>query len=213
MRAWARAAAIGGVLAGLPALRAPQAAGPQNRALEFLEGPDRAGWQQPERIMDELHIADGERIAEFMAATGWFTERLSGRVGPNGAVFAVESDPDMIAAIDRRIRQEALRNVTILSGEPAAVHLPSNLHAVLIVDAYARLRRPIDALRAAAASLGASGLVGVVDFTKDGAGGPGPDLNQRVDRQRVIDDAREAGLTLRRSPTFLRFEYLLVFGK
>ena len=47
-----------------------------------LEVRDRDEWQEPERIMDALNIADGSRVADVGAGGGWFTIRLAKRVGP-----------------------------------------------------------------------------------------------------------------------------------
>ena len=43
--------------------------------LGMLEGPDRDAWQQPERVMDALAIADGATVADLGAGGGWFTVR------------------------------------------------------------------------------------------------------------------------------------------
>jgi len=67
-------------------------------------------------------------------------------------------------------------------------------------------------LRNLARSLKPTGRIGIVDFTKEG-GGPGPPMDERVDPERVISDAKAAGLRLLSRPNFLRYQYMLVFGK
>jgi len=62
-------------------------------------------------------------------------------------------------------------------------------------------------------ALAPNGLLGVVDFRRDGAGGPGPALEERIDPETVVRDATEAGLVLRSRETFLKYQYFLVFGK
>ena len=64
-----------------------------------LEGPDRDEWQQPERVMDALGIADGAHVADLGAGGGWFTVRLATRVGPNGIVYAEDVQQPMIDSI------------------------------------------------------------------------------------------------------------------
>ena len=51
-----------------------------------------------------------------------------------------------------------------------------------------------------------------MNFTKEG-GGPGPDMDERVDPERVISDAQAAGLTLRSRETFLKYQYMLIFER
>jgi predicted methyltransferase len=67
-------------------------------------------------------------------------------------------------------------------------------------------------LRNLALSLKPDGRIGIVGFTKDG-GGPGPAMAERVDPDSVIRSAEEAGLRLLKRETFLRYQYMLVFGK
>ena len=56
-----------------------------------------------------------------------------------------------------------------------------------------------------------TGVIGIVNFKKDG-GGPGPAMEERVDPEQVIAEARAAGLELRKRENFLRYQYLLTFG-
>lgn len=181
--------------------------------LGVLEGPDRTEWQQPDRIMDALQIADGAHVADIGAGGGWFTVRLAHRVGPNGMVFAEDIQQEMVDAVRRRVAREGLANVEPVLGTPTDPRLPSGLQAVLIVDTYPQFDDPISVLRNIAAALAPNGRIGVVDFTKAGAGGPGPPIENRLDPEIIVGHAREAGLTLQRHETFLRYQYLLVFAK
>jgi hypothetical protein len=91
-------------------------------------------------------------------------------------------------------------------------------------DAWQRPERVMDALRigegSVVADLGAGGgwftirlarRVGIIDSKKDGWG-PGPPLEERVEPDEVIRDAEVAGLQLLTRETFLRYQYMLVFG-
>ena len=181
--------------------------------LQLLEAPDRDEWQQPELVMDQLNIAEAARVADVGAGSGWFTSRLAHRVGPNGLVVAEDIQPEMIDAVERRVRDEGLANVRVQQGEPADPRLPSGLHAVLIVDAYPEFSDPIGLLSRIATALAPGGRLGVVDFRVDGSGGPGPPIDQRVGEDVVIAEAARAGFKLQTRATFLRYQYLLVFTR
>jgi SAM-dependent methyltransferase len=148
--------------------------------LVLLEAPDRDEWQQPDRIMDRLSIADGARVADIGAGGGWFTIRLARRVGPNGRVFAEDIQPPMIESIKRRVEREGLNNVTTVLGSTADARLTAGLEVALIVDTYPQFRDPVGLLRNVAAALVPGGRLGIVDFKTDGAGGPGPPLEERL---------------------------------
>jgi len=181
--------------------------------LGLLEGPDRDAWQKPEQIMDALGIADGNVVADLGAGGGWFTIRLARRVGPNGRVYAEDIQPQMIESISRRVQREGLPNVTTVLGTPSDPRLPpGQVDAVLIVDTYSEMEDPVALLRNVRQALSPKGRIGIVDFTLEG-GGPGPRLDERVDAERVIRDAEAAGLHLVKRETFLRYQYLLIFGR
>jgi predicted methyltransferase len=181
--------------------------------LGLLEGPDRDAWQRPENIMDALGIAENKVVADLGAGGGWFTVRLARRVGPNGLVYAEDIQREMIVSIQNRIAREGLTNVKTVLGTADDPRLPAGvLDAALIVDTYHEMEQPVDLLRKLSVSLRPAGLIGIVDFKKDG-GGPGPAMDERVDEERVVADARRAGLRVAARPTFLRYQFMLVLGK
>lgn len=217
-RSMRRALLVGlALIAGLP-IAAAQQRDTHSRLfppeeLGILEGPDRDEWQQPDRVMDALGIADGSRVADLGAGGGWFTTRLALRVGPNGIVYAEDIQHEMIESIRRRVDREGLRNVRTILGQPTDPRLPNDLHAVLIVDTYTQFRDPVAVLRNAGKALGLTGRLGIIDFKRDGSGGPGPGLEERIAPEGVEADAKEAGLKLYSRETFLRYQYLLVFTR
>jgi ubiquinone/menaquinone biosynthesis C-methylase UbiE len=177
-----------------------------------LEGPDRDAWQRPDQIMDALQIGEGSVVADLGAGGGWFTVRLARQVGPNGRVYAEDIQAPMIETITRRVEREGLRNVQTVLGTAVDPRLPPrSIDAVLIVDAYHEIEQPVTLLRNVGEALKTTGVIGIVNFKTDG-GGPGPDMDLRVDPEKVIADARAAGLELRKRETFLRYQYMLTFG-
>jgi predicted methyltransferase len=180
--------------------------------LGLLEGPDREVWQRPDQIMDALGIADGSKVAELGAAGGWFTIRLARRVGPNGRVYAEDIQQPMLEVIKRRLPRENLTNVETVLGTRTDPKLPKPVDAIVMVDSYHEMDQPVAMLRGAARMLSDDGRLGIVEFTLAG-GGPGPPMEERLDPERVIREAEAADLVLIARPNFLRYQYLLVFGK
>ena len=181
--------------------------------LGLLEGPDRDAYQRPEEIMDALQIGEGSVVADLGAGGGWFTVRLARRVRPNGLVYAEDVQPQMIDAIKRRMAREGLdKLVETVLGTSVDPHLPrGSLDAALMVDAYHEFEQPVILLRNLALAMKPNGLIGIVNYKKDG-GGPGPPMEERVDPEKVIADAKAAGLELHKRETFLRYQYMLTFG-
>jgi predicted methyltransferase len=181
-------------------------------SLGMLEAPDRVQWNRPDLIMDALNIADGSIVADLGAGGGWFTARLAQRVGPKGLVYAEDIQPLMIEAIKRRVQRENLMNVRTVLGTTKDSRLPHGLDAVVINIAYNEMEDPVALLKDAAESLKPQGRIGVVDYTA-GAGGPGPDPDQRVSPETVIKDARAANLHVISQDSIPPFMYMIILGK
>jgi predicted methyltransferase len=201
-----------------PASPAPQTAPPARKGLfsplnlGVLEGSDREQWNKPEQIMDALKIADGSQVAEIGAGGGWFTVRLARRVNQNGVVYAEDVQPEMIEAIRRRVVRENLTNVRTVLGTTRDSRLPHGLDAILINWAYSEMENPVAVLKDAAQSLKPQGRIGIVDFSP-GAGGPGPEPEQRVSPESVIRNAGAAGLRVISREAVPPFMFMVVLGK
>lgn len=184
---------------------------PEN--LGLLEGPDRDAWQQPGRIMDALGIGDGSTVADLGAGGGWFTVRIARRVGPNGRVYAEDVQRQMVESIERRVQREGFSNVRTILGTYTDPRLPrASCDAILIVDAYYEIEDRVTLLENVREALAPAGRLGIVDFRKDG-GGPGPDLDERVEPEVIVADAERAGLRLIAHERFLPYQHLLIFGR
>jgi ubiquinone/menaquinone biosynthesis C-methylase UbiE len=183
--------------------------------LGLLEPPDREAWQKPEQVMDALYVGEASVVADLGAGGGWFTIRLARRVGQNGTVYAEDIQRLMIEAIQRRVTREGLGNVKTVLGtgvDPFPGLLLGTLDAVLIVDAFHEMAEPVVLLRNVARALKPQGRIGIIDY-REGEGGPGPGPDERVPPSVIAAKAKEAGLTLDREETFLRYQYFLIFRK
>jgi ubiquinone/menaquinone biosynthesis C-methylase UbiE len=180
--------------------------------LGVLEGADREQWNKPDQIMDALKIADGSHVAEIGAGGGWFTVRLAHRVNQNGIVYAEDVQPEMLEAIRRRVQRENLTNVRTVLGTTRDSKLPHGLDAILINGAYHEMENPVAVLKDAAESLKPQGRIGVVDYSP-GAGGPGPEPDQRVDQDTVVRGATAAGLRVISREAVPPFMFMVVLGR
>jgi ubiquinone/menaquinone biosynthesis C-methylase UbiE len=162
--------------------------------------------------MDALGIADGVIVADLGAGGGWFTIRLARRVGPQGRVYAEDIQPQMIESIQRRVEREGLKNVVLVRGTPTDPRLPARaLDAVLIVETFSEMEDPVTLLTNLTTSLKPRARVGIIEFKADGLG-PGPAPEERVEERDVLEAASKAGLALIKRETFLRYQFMLVFG-
>ena len=63
-------------------------------------------YRQPDRVVQALAIAPGQRVADVGAGRGFLTGRLAAAVGPQGRVVATDIDAAALAAIPKAANVE-----------------------------------------------------------------------------------------------------------
>jgi len=97
---------------------------------------DRMYWQMPLRVMDELGIEEGMNVADVGAGIGYFTLKLSKRVGKTGRIYASDIDENALAFLDERRRAAGLENIAIIHGREDDPLIPeASVDLILIVNA------------------------------------------------------------------------------
>src|SRR5258706_16392972 len=66
------------------------------QAAAWLERPERVQEEEPDLAISILKIAKGASVADIGAGSGYWTVKLSERVGPSGKVFATDVQPQML---------------------------------------------------------------------------------------------------------------------
>ena len=84
----------------------------------------RDGWQHPERVIESLDIEAGDRVAEIGAGSGYWLRWLSDAVGPEGRVYAVEVEAELVAELEEIVADEELGNVEVVYGAYDDPRLP-----------------------------------------------------------------------------------------
>jgi ubiquinone/menaquinone biosynthesis C-methylase UbiE len=179
------------------------------RYLEKLEGPDRAAWQRPDRLVEALGLRPGDVACDVGAGPGYLALRIARAVGARGTVHAVDVEPRMIEALRRRAREEGIRNVRAILARPGRAALPPRrCDLILIVNTYHHFADGVGYLRALAGRLAPGGRIVNVDFHPRELP-VGPPVAHKVSRSAFLAAAREAGLALARERRFLPYQYFL----
>ncbi|AWN39344.1 class I SAM-dependent methyltransferase [Methylobacterium durans] len=111
-----------------------------------------------------MGIAPGQVVADIGAGSGYYTLRLSPRVGPQGRVLAEDVTPRYLADLQKRVRKAGLHNVTVVRGEPHDPRLkPASVDAAVLVHMYHEISQPYGLLHNLAAAMRPGGRVGIVD--------------------------------------------------
>lgn len=178
-----------------------------------MESPERAAWQKPDEVVAALGLKPGQTACDLGAGPGYFTLRLSKAVGENGRVYAVDVEPQMLAALAERLQKSGVRNVTpVLALSDDALLPRGACDLILIVDTYHHLDGGAAYLRQLSAALAPGGRIANIDFHKRELP-VGPPVAHKVSREDFLKDAQGAGLKVVGEKAFLPYQYFVVLGR
>jgi len=132
------------------------------------EGVHRDQWQQPEKVIESLAIKPGEEVADLGAGGGYFTFRLAKAVGPNGTVYAIDVDPDMVQLLEKEAKDKDIRNVDVIRARPDNPLLQSkSVDLIFTVDTYHHLNDRVNYFARAKKFLRPNGRIAIIDFNRN----------------------------------------------
>lgn len=138
-----------------------------HRGARWLERDSRAREERPDLVVDSMRLAPDDVVADIGAGTGYFTFRIAPNV-PNGRVFAVDIQPEMLQRIRARMEDEGRTNVTPVEGTVQDPRLPPDtLDAALMVDAYHEFSHPREMMTALVRALKPGGRVYLIEYRKE----------------------------------------------
>jgi ubiquinone/menaquinone biosynthesis C-methylase UbiE len=131
----------------------------------WLERPEREKEEAPSKLMEALKLKPGEVVADIGAGSGYFTFRLSEKVGPRGKVLAVDIQPEMLDIIRKRMKEGKVSNVEPVLGGEDDPKLPANaVDLILLVDVYHEFSQPYEMTRAMVKALKPGGRLVFVEY-------------------------------------------------
>jgi cyclopropane fatty-acyl-phospholipid synthase-like methyltransferase len=175
---------------------------------QVFDDPKRDAWQKPHEVIQALALKPDALVADIGAGTGYFSVRLAHNV-PQGHVYAVDTEPDMVKHLAERAKRDGLTNLTPVSAQPADPKLPEKVDLVLLVDVYHHVENRERYFKVLSNSLKADGRVAIIDFRMNSTSGP--PKSARIAPERVKAELKSAGYTLVQEHAFLPNQYFLVF--
>ena len=209
------AAALGlfaALLAGPAAAQSPHthqhSFGDAEKWAKVFDDPERDAWQKPHEVIQALELDPDAVIADIGAGTGYFAARFA-RMVPQGRVYGVDIEPDMVKYLSERAKREGLKNVRAVRAAPGDPRLPEKADVVVLVDVYHHVEDREQYFRRLQSSLKPGGRVAVIDFRMDSPAGP--PKSARIEPGRVKAEMERAGYVLAQEHGFLPNQYFLVF--
>ena len=177
-----------------------------------LDDPARDEYSRPEEVVRALAFREGEVVADIGSGTGYFTLRFARAVGESGMVFAVDVSPDMVRHLNRRLRDEGVRNVVTVLADPDDPLLPdASVDRFVVVNTWHHIEDRPAYLEKLKRMLRPGGQIVHIDFQKSDAP-VGPPTSEKIARGDLVKEMEAAGFRLSAEHDFLPYQYFLVFA-
>ncbi len=217
LRALALAACLAGIaLAGPPAPALAQTVdhhehrfGNAEKWARIFDDPERDAWQKPAEVIRALALAPEAAVADIGSGTGYFAVRIA-RSLPQGRVYGVDAEPDMVRYLTHRAMREGIANITAVQAGEADPRIPAPVDLVILVNTYHHVPGRERYFRELTKSLKPGGRLAIIDFTLDSP--HGPPRRARLPAEDVKRELAAAGYRLAQEHAFLPHQYFLVFS-
>lgn len=178
----------------------------------WLERPSRAWEERPAQVLDALNLQPTDVVADIGAGTGYFSFQIATLV-PDGQVFAVDIQPEMLDIIEFLKEENQVETVIPVLGSPTSPHLPpESVDLALMVDAYHEFDHPREMMEELVKSLKPGGRVALVEYKGENPLIPIKALHKMTQRQ-VKREMQAVGLVWDETYDQLPQQHLLIFRK
>jgi len=175
---------------------------------QVFDDPARDVWQKPHEVIQALKLKPDAIIADIGSGTGYFSARFA-NMTPQGRIYGVDTEPDMVIYLAERAKREGLKNITAVQAKPGDPRLPERADLVILVDVYHHVDQRERYFRQLQESLKPGGRLAIIDFTMDSPNGP--PKSARIAPEQVKAEIARAGYTLAEEHSFLPNQYFLIF--
>ncbi len=184
-----------------------------HQAAEWLDRPEREKEEAPSKLMELLKVHPGDAVADIGAGTGYFSFRLSDRVGPKGKVYAEEIQKEMLDIIAARAKARGVKNIELVLGTETDTKLPAGaVDLILLVDVYHEFDYPFEMTQAMVRALKPGGRLVFVEYRLEDPQVPIKLVHKMTERQ-VIKEMAPHPLRWVKTYDTLPRQHVIVFEK
>lgn len=179
----------------------------------WLVRESREEEENPSKLLAALDLKPGQAVADIGCGNGFYTLLMAEAVGPEGKVYAVDIQPEMLQLLGERARAAGLDNIVPVLSDPADPKLPNDsVDLILLVDVYHEFAYPEQMLAAMRKALTPEGVVALAEYRLEDPRIP-IKLLHKMSKKQIRTEYEPNGFRLVREFDELPWQHLMFFGR
>ncbi len=185
-----------------------------HQAAGWLERPEREQEERTDLLLEALNLKAGESVADIGCGTGYFAERMARKVGPDGVVYGVDIQQEMLDLMQRKMRLKQIKNVKSILGAEADPKLPdASCDLMIMIDVYHEFDVPYEMTRKMIAGLRKGGRLVFVEFRAEDPTVPIKEVHKMSEAQVKKEMAIHPELEFVETKKELPQQHIIIFRK
>lgn len=180
----------------------------------WLERPERIEEERPDEVIAKMELKPGQVVADIGVGTGFFARRMAKLVAPDGYVYGVDIQPEMLELLKDYCSRDKIENVKPLLGAEKSTNLPdASVDWILLVDTYHEFQDAPAMLADMHRALKAGGRVALLEYRLLGETAKHIKEEHRMSVEQVRAEWEPAGFELVEVMEFLPAQHYFIFRK
>ena len=182
------------------------------QGIGWLERSEREKEENVSKLIKNMRIKSNDVIADIGAGSGYHTFRMAS-LAPNGLVYAVDIQTQMLMAIENKKTFSEISNVETILGTEKSVQLPKNsVDKILMVDVYHEFSFPLEMIFSMKNALKSNGELFLIEYRAEDPLVPIKRIHKMSQKQ-AVKEMEAAGFKLRKNIENLPWQHCMVFVK
>jgi ubiquinone/menaquinone biosynthesis C-methylase UbiE len=184
-----------------------------HRGASWLTRPERDQEENASESFQKLELKPGMVLCDLGCGNGYWTLPMAREVGPEGAVYAVDIQREMLQKLRQRADRFELKNIRPVLGTIDDPKLPEDkIDLLLMVDVYHEFSHPQSMLWEIRRSLTPTGVVALLEYRKEDETVP-IKLLHKMSKRQIMKEYQENGFKLVREYNKLPWQHLMFFAR
>ncbi len=182
------------------------------QGIGWLERSSREKEENVSTLIQNMKIESNDIIADIGAGSGYHSFRMA-PLAKNGVVYAVDIQSEMLAAINRRIELNKIKNIKTILGNEKSIQWPNNsVDKILMVDVYHEFNFPREMIRSIKNTLKPNGKLFLIEYRDEDPRVPIKKIHKMSEKQ-AEKEMDAAGFKLIDNISNLPWQHCMIFIK